>query len=561
MKLTAESTVINDNKLNTNIDNAQTTAETALDKANGSVVTDTLHYLATSQGSGVTTSTAGWTTTVQAMTATNKYLWTYHTYTKANGSTVNTTPVITGTYGEKGDTGAKGDQGNKGDTGVGVSSVQPQYYLSTSASSLSGGSWSTALTYVSGKYIWTRDKVTYSDSTSNYSTAIYNGALTSACANAQSALQIANDTAQYFWFTSSGSDTGAHISEKTQAQFVSNPSGGNLLARSNGIAVRDGLTELATFGTNTRIGLQTSRHIEIEDGGMQVYQDSSTVMAHIGYGLGNAETGTAYAPYFTFGTRVNGSAVGNYSVAEGYLVTASAQMSHAEGRETTASMGFAHAEGYKTTASGSKAHAEGDTTTASDVGAHSEGVSTTASSPSAHAEGTSTTASGWHSHAEGYHTTASGWYSHAGGQYTIAQGLNQMAIGKYNIADTTSLLIIGKGTSDSARSNAFAVSNTGDVYVNGTQVHSSDRRLKEHIAYVGDEAIDFIDSLKPAHYIKDGEHYVGFYAQDVEGADKWDCMVGEMNGYKTLSYMELLAPMVAYIQRLEKRIEELERSK
>lgn len=278
MKLTAESTVINDSKLNTNIDNAQTTAETALDKANGSVVTDTLHYLATSQGSGVTTSTAGWTTTVQAMTATNKYLWTYHTYTKAIGATVDTTPVITGTYGEKGDTGAKGDQGNKGDTGVGVSSVQPEYYLSTSASSLSGGSWSTALTYVSGKYIWTRDKVTYSDNTSNYSTAIYNGALTSACANAQSALQIANDTAQYFWFTSSGSDTGAHISEKTQAEFVANPSGGNLLARSNGIAVRDGLEELATFGADgLRIGRDTERNIKITNDSFNVYYEDASV--------------------------------------------------------------------------------------------------------------------------------------------------------------------------------------------------------------------------------------------------------------------------------------------
>ena len=67
---------------------------------------------------------------------------------------------------------------------------------------------------------------------------------------ANSAKQIADDTAQYFWFTSSGSDTGAHISEKTQAEFIANPSGGNLLARSNGIAVRDGLTELATFGAS-----------------------------------------------------------------------------------------------------------------------------------------------------------------------------------------------------------------------------------------------------------------------------------------------------------------------
>lgn len=81
---------------------------------------------------------------------------------------------------------------------------------------------------------------------------------------ANSAKSVADNTAQYFWFTSSGSDTGAHISEKTQTQFISSPSGGNLLARSNGIAVRDGLTELATFGaTSARIGQTGDSHVEI----------------------------------------------------------------------------------------------------------------------------------------------------------------------------------------------------------------------------------------------------------------------------------------------------------
>lgn len=225
------------------------TADSALTKSNNAITTDTLHYLATHLSSGVTTQTAGWTTTVQTMTATNKYLWTYHTYTKANGTTVNTVPVITGTYGEKGDTGGKGD---KGDTGVGISNVQPQYYLSNSPTTLSGGSWSETLTYTIGKYIWTRDKITYTNSTTGYSTAIYNGALTTACANSESALQIASDTEQHFWTTETGTDTGSHISEKTQDDFLADPQNGgaNLLARSNGIAIRDGLTELASFSAD-----------------------------------------------------------------------------------------------------------------------------------------------------------------------------------------------------------------------------------------------------------------------------------------------------------------------
>ena len=231
------------------------TAESALTKSNNSIASDTLHYLATPLSSGVTIQTAGWTTTPQSMTATNKYLWTYHTYTKANGTTVNTTPVITGTYGEKGDAGGKGDKGDKGDTGdtgVGISNVQPQYYLSNSPTSTTGGSWSETLTYTIGKYIWTREKITYTNNTVGYSTAIYNSALTTACANSESALQIASDTEQHFWTTETGTDTGSHITEKTQDAFIANPQNGgaNLLARSNGIAIRDGLTELASFSAD-----------------------------------------------------------------------------------------------------------------------------------------------------------------------------------------------------------------------------------------------------------------------------------------------------------------------
>lgn len=63
---------------------------------------------------------------------------------------------------------------------------------------------------------------------------------------------IAGNTNQYFWHTEKGTDTGAHITEIPREDFLKSPStgGGNLLARSNGIAVRDGLDELATFGSN-----------------------------------------------------------------------------------------------------------------------------------------------------------------------------------------------------------------------------------------------------------------------------------------------------------------------
>ena len=85
------------------------------------------HYLASASNSGITTSTSGWTTTIQTLTASKKYLWNYETITYTDNSISNSSPVIIGVYGDKGDTGAKGatgatgakgDKGDKGDTGA-----------------------------------------------------------------------------------------------------------------------------------------------------------------------------------------------------------------------------------------------------------------------------------------------------------------------------------------------------------------------------------------------------------------------------------------------------------
>lgn len=77
----------------------------------------TNYYLATTAGSGVTTGTSGWTTTVQTVTATKKYLWNYEVVKYTNGSSAKTTPHVIGVYGDKGNTGATGPQGPTGPTG------------------------------------------------------------------------------------------------------------------------------------------------------------------------------------------------------------------------------------------------------------------------------------------------------------------------------------------------------------------------------------------------------------------------------------------------------------
>lgn len=100
-------------------------------------------------------------------------------------------------------------------------------------------------------------------------------------------------------------------------------------------------------------------------------------------------------------------------------------------------------------------------------------------------------------------------------------------------------------------------------------VTSSDRRLKEHVNYLREDACDFVRKLKPALYEKDGSRHVGFYAQDVQEAEpeEWDTVtVSEWRTEEssdfdtmTLDYNALIAPLVAYAQSLERRIDEQQR--
>lgn len=123
----------------------------------------TEYYLASSSGSGVTTSTSGWTTDPTAaaatLTSTKKYLWNYEKVTYSDGTSVSITPAIIGRYGDK------------GDTGVSITSVT-EYYLASSSSTgvtrpTSG--WTTdptssaATITASKKYLWNYEVIGYSD--------------------------------------------------------------------------------------------------------------------------------------------------------------------------------------------------------------------------------------------------------------------------------------------------------------------------------------------------------------------------------------------------------------
>lgn len=69
--------------------------------------------------------------------------------------------------------GDKGDTGATGATGNGISKTEVYYYLSTSNTTQSGGSWSTTVpAWIDGRYYWQKIKTTYTNGTSSESTPV-----------------------------------------------------------------------------------------------------------------------------------------------------------------------------------------------------------------------------------------------------------------------------------------------------------------------------------------------------------------------------------------------------
>lgn len=134
---------------------------------------DVEYYLSTSATS---LSGGSWSTTAPTW-VNGKYMWSRTVTIDGSGNKTyspNQNGVcIAGAQGATGAKGDKGDTGGTGATGKGVKSIVEQYYKSTSATAMSGGSWSTTYPgWENSKYIWTRSVITYTDNTTSTTTAV-----------------------------------------------------------------------------------------------------------------------------------------------------------------------------------------------------------------------------------------------------------------------------------------------------------------------------------------------------------------------------------------------------
>lgn len=139
-------------------------------QAGTSVSVSSIKYQA---GTSATTPPTGTWSDNPVTVAQGQYLWTKTTF--SNGSVA---------YGIA-------RQGEDGDDGTGVSAIVEQYYLSTSSTTQTGGSWSTAQpAWVEGKYIWTRSAVTWTNGSTTYTEPV----LAKAINGANQAVQDLDDS-------------------------------------------------------------------------------------------------------------------------------------------------------------------------------------------------------------------------------------------------------------------------------------------------------------------------------------------------------------------------------
>lgn len=163
-------------KISQTATDAKKKAESATKTANKTVAAMSVEYYKSTSA----TELKGGTWQSGAVTATQGYYIWSRTKTVAQDGTVayGQSACITGNTGATGATGAKGDTGA---TGKGVKSILPQYYLSTSKTSQTGGSWSaTQPAWQPTHYLWTRSYITWSDNTTSTTTPILAQALNDA---------------------------------------------------------------------------------------------------------------------------------------------------------------------------------------------------------------------------------------------------------------------------------------------------------------------------------------------------------------------------------------------
>ena len=209
----------------------------------GKGISSIVEYYAVNNSS--TTAPTSFGTTIPTISATNRFLWNYEVINFTDGSKKTTDKRIIGVYGET------------GKTGRGISSIVEQYYLSTSKISQTDGSWvDSPPTWVKGKYMWTRSKITYSDNSTVYTTPI--------CDNSWEAVN----------------DVQAQVDSNTTQITTTKNKVATIETNLNGITQRVSSTESTVSSHTTQLGTVDSRINTAKNSAISTASSDATTKAN-----------------------------------------------------------------------------------------------------------------------------------------------------------------------------------------------------------------------------------------------------------------------------------------
>ena len=209
----------------------------------------------------ITGALEGWVQSINELTGSNP-IWMIAAVASSNGET---DVIESSEWAGPIKMAQNGQDGQPGSQGASVATTRELYYLKTNSTNPAQitnanqihttddvNQWTSVVpTYIgSGKY-YICIETTLSNGNVVWSAPVENKGLTDANVNVANAIEIARGVKQhFFWVATDRSENipaGAYIAEESEESFYSSPTKGNILTRSDGIWIRNGVDKLATL--------------------------------------------------------------------------------------------------------------------------------------------------------------------------------------------------------------------------------------------------------------------------------------------------------------------------
>ena len=178
-------------------------------------------------------------------------------------------------------------KGADGADGTGITSIQEQYYLSTSSSTQTGGSWSTSQpVWESGKYIWTRSRITWDDGTTANTTPVLAAAINGANETAKAATDVQTQSGIFNLLTNNGQLQGIYMSDGNLYINASYIAAGTLSADRIGtsslslgkLATGSVFSTISDSGMRVTHGSASNAYTTLDASGLRMYNSGGNMI-------------------------------------------------------------------------------------------------------------------------------------------------------------------------------------------------------------------------------------------------------------------------------------------